>query len=161
MKTLFIILLGLFVACGQSEPQLRLRDYPQVDTELQPYVSMFMRDCSARRSDCDVRLRLVRTIKVVTMPKEAKGSSIVTLGTCYIGTFSRVIHINREALPYQGRYMQALIYHELAHCMYDLEHETKSGMLMSELMPPLVTLVRDWQVLLDDMFAAIQERHGE
>ena len=165
------VLVGACVACGtaddvlQEQPKAKQTPVPYtggpaIDKELQPYVDLFMKDCEVRRLDCQDNLNKLKEIKVVDMEDKNKEDAEVTVGLCYSSLFSKRIHINRLALEYKGRYMQTLVYHELGHCMYDLDHEKKPDMLMSEIMPSMVVIVRDWQTLLDDFFAAIEEENG-
>lgn len=171
--TTFVIsaLVGACVACGTGEEPLPkepkttatprpVQDGPAIDKELQYYVDLFIDDCEVRRKDCKMRLSWLKEIKVVEMEDKDKTDQAVTVGLCYLSIFSRRVHINKVALEYSSRYVQTLVYHELGHCMYDLDHEEKPDMLMSEMMPSMAVIFRDWNHLLDDFFAAIEEENG-
>jgi hypothetical protein len=157
--------IGACVACGTNDSQVPaptadLIERPAIDSEVKGYVDMFMADCEARRTDCKENLAKILEIRVVTIPDLNPKDDEVTVGLCYDGFFFKRIHINKIALAYHGRYMQTLIYHELGHCMYNLDHEEKLDMIMSPVMPSIVTLVQNWNLLLADLFVAIEEKHG-
>ena len=168
--TAFLIsaLIGACVACGtqdstdipDEEVQKPSLTGPVIDKSLRSYVRQFLNDCEVRRTDCEARLSLLEEIKVVDIPDEKPNDDEVVVGLCYSNFFQKKVHINSLALKFSGRYMQALVYHELGHCMYGLDHEKKPDMLMSEMMPSLLVLVRDWDELLADFFAAIEEENG-
>ncbi len=131
-----------------------------IDEELELFVSLFMQDCKQRRTDCEYRLNKLKEIKVVDMPDLDKTDNEVVIGLCYDTLFSKRVHINRAIIDYADRYLQALMYHELGHCMYGLDHLEESDKLMSPSMPSFTVLMRDWGALVEEMFTAIKEQHG-
>lgn len=169
MKTIssFIttLLISACVACGTSDAQKPLEPKligppPAVDKELRPYVDMFIRDCEARRKDCQERLSKILEIRVVNMPNFSKKDDEIVIGLCYDGFLIKRIEINKQIMSYHGRYLQTLVYHELGHCMYDLEHEQRTDMIMSPAMPEITILMQYWNDMLAEFFSAIEEQHG-
>lgn len=165
-------MVGACVACGVGDDRVVTRDKvppkektertdgPRVDEELKLYVELFMADCEARRTDCEKKLNSIYEIRVVEMEDKNKNDKEIVIGVCYLNLFSNKVHINKLAFQYGHKYVQTIMYHELGHCMYDLDHEEKDDMLMSPMMPELKTILHDWSRLLDDFFAAIQEQNG-
>lgn len=154
------------VACGTkdtyqkpSEPVL-VEKAPAIDQELKPYVAMFMHDCEARRTDCKTRLSKILEIRAVNIPDFNEKDNEVVIGLCYDGFLYKRVEINKAIIHYHVKYLQTLIYHELGHCMYDLEHENKTDTIMSPVMPDITILIKEWEALLLDFFATIEERNG-
>jgi len=165
------MVVGACAACGTSdirqvEPRLQPTpvDAPAretfIDEDLRLYVELFMNDCEARRTDCEEKLKLVEEIRLVEIPDLNKQDKEMVVGLCYLNFFSNKVHISKAVFSFGHKYVQTIMYHELGHCMYDLDHEKKDDMLMSAMMPDLTVLLQDWPQLLDDFFAAIQEQHG-
>lgn len=173
MKYIVIYLLGLFlgacVACGTDDifqqpptyttPTNRIYE-TDIDEELELFVTLFMRDCEARRTDCKKKLERIKEIKVVDMPDLDKTDNEIVIGLCYDNIFNRRVHINRAIIDHTDRYLQALMYHELGHCMYGLDHLKESDRLMSPAMPSIMVLIQDWPELVEEFFAAIREENG-
>lgn len=132
----------------------------EIDEELKLFVALFMQDCKERRTDCEYRLNRIKEIKVVDMPDLDKTDNETVVGLCYDGLFVKRVHVNRDIIDYADRYLQALMYHELGHCMYGLDHLEESDKLMSPAMPSFTTLLRNWRPLVDEMFAMIKENNG-
>jgi predicted metal-dependent hydrolase len=132
----------------------------EIDEELELFVALFMADCEAKRKDCKYRLNKIKEIKVVDMPDLDKSDNEMVIGLCYDSLFTKRVHVNREIIHYADRYLQALVYHELGHCMYGLDHVEESDKLMSPAMPSFTALMRDWGKLVEEMFNAIEEYHG-
>jgi hypothetical protein len=170
MKSMLIsFILGACIACGTSElprpeqenPPAQDGSGPQVDSQLKVFVENFLEDCEARRTDCAEKLDRIRSIRIVEMPDLDTQDKEVTIGLCYDNLFNRRIEINKDIMDNSYIYIKVLIYHEIGHCAYGLDHEKKENMLMSPVMPGLAYIWRNWRLMLDDYFAAIHEKHGD
>jgi hypothetical protein len=166
---LLSLVIGACVACGTGDifeptpnynPPVNKTYDVEIDEELEMFVNLFMHDCNTRRTDCKYRLQRIKEIKVVDMPDLDKSDNEVVIGLCYDTIFSKRVHINRDVINFSDRYLQALMYHELGHCMYGLDHLQESDKLMSPAMPSFPVLIRDWKTLVEEMFTTIKEYHG-
>ena len=54
--------------------------------------------------------------------------------------------------------LRALMFHEIAHCAYGLDHVPEKNKLMSEYMPLPSTIIYEWDRLVDEMFTQIKTR---
>ena len=173
MKNLVIYALAYFlgacVACGTQDIFEPTPTYTapvnktyetEIDEVLYPFVAMFLKDCEARRTDCKKKLERIKEIKVVDIPDVDKSDKEVVIGLCYDTLFNRRVHINRAIIDYADRYLQALMYHELGHCMYGLDHLKQSDRIMSPAMPPLLVLINQWEELVEELFVAIRKDNG-
>lgn len=156
MLSLFIVILVSVLSIPVAN-----KDLPRIDPEVQEFVDQFMHDCQLRRKDCYQKLSRVREIKVIEMVTFAEEEPGETIGRCYYGTLSSTIHLSKDAMRYADRYIKALVYHELGHCMYDLDHVERPGAVMSPYLPPLLYLVFQWDALLDEFFEQIRQKNGD
>jgi hypothetical protein len=166
---LLSFVIGACVACGTDDifqstpvynPPINNKHEVEIDEELKLFVDLFMEDCNTRRTDCKHRLQKIKEIKVVDMPDVDKLDNQVVIGVCYDNIIYKKVHINKEMIGYADKYLQALMYHELGHCMYDLDHVEESDKLMSPAMPSFIILLQNWKELVTEMFTAIEERNG-
>lgn len=173
MKQLIIIMLsyitGACVACGTGSIFSPSPTYNapktimygvDVDKQLELPVALFLQDCKSRRLDCLQKLSKIKEIKIVDIPDIDTTDNEIVIGLCYDSIFNRRVHINKQIVNFADRYLQALIYHELGHCMYDLDHAEESDRIMSPAMPPLVVLINRWSTMVAELFSSIEERHG-
>lgn len=170
-STIICFLLGACAACGTmdvtpppmtSEPQPTAKTSgPKIDKELQRFVDEFMLDCEARRTDCAKKLGRISSITVATIPDENPNDNELVVGLCYDRFFTHRIEINKEIINKPDMYLRVLMYHEIGHCAYGLDHEKEPDMIMSPMMPGLLTLLQHWSSMVTDFFATIQEKHGD
>jgi hypothetical protein len=120
---------------------------PVVEVDLIPVVEEFLRDCrgvDAARVDRNwARLR-----SVVYGPTTFDGETDRAAYCAIWGDGSREIVLNPR---FTGSVRRALVYHELGHCLLDLDHHPESGELMSPAVPPSVTLDTSWDLLVGRM----------
>lgn len=161
---LVLFLLGACAACGTTDSlntpnQVNSSTY--VDKDLQRFVDDFMRDCEARRTDCAEKMSQIDSIRVTVIPDLDTKDNEYVIGLCYDRPFNKYIEINKEIMNKSDWYIKTLLYHEIGHCAYDLDHDEQENTLMSPLIPPLYIIIRDWQLMLGDFFSAIYEKHGD
>jgi hypothetical protein len=168
MKNLLACLLAVIcIACGVYDVKDVIQTEESghistgIDPELQPFVDDFMRDCEARRTDCAKRMDRIKSIKLVDMPDLDKSDDEAVIGLCYDRPFTRRIEISKDIMDKPNLYIKVLMYHEIGHCAYGLDHETVPDAIMSPVMPSFVLLLRDWQLLLADFFVTIAQKHGD
>ena len=161
MRLLVPLLIALFLTFVERDSEIQYTTSAlgttQVDNVLRPYVDQFMRDCAARRTDCEEQLRWVKEIKAVDMRKMQAPSGNMVIGLCYINHIYHRVHINKKILHYGSSYIRAVVYHELGHCLYNLDHSPNQGDLMFEVIPDIFTLSEEWPRLMAGLFAMIEE----
>lgn len=161
MRLLVPLLIALFLTFVERDSEIQYTTSAlgatQVDDVLRPYVDQFMRDCAARRTDCEEQLRWVKEIKAVDMRKMQAPSGNMVIGLCYINPIYHRVHINKKILHYGSSYIRAVVYHELGHCLYNLDHSPNQGDLMFEVIPDIFTLSEEWPRLMAGLFAMIEE----
>lgn len=128
IKTLIAMLLLPAVACGREvsyeHTRKRIERPPTVvDTELQPVVGEWLVDCGIQLSrDCGELLKLVDSITVTEGYDEDQTIGRCVLEETYGGyILSRRVTIRRDMLkaPFS---LKALMTHELAHCVFLVDH---------------------------------------
>jgi hypothetical protein len=166
-STLVLFLLGACAACGTTDsltttPQPKPPEQgTHIDKDLQRFVDDFMRDCEARRTDCAEKMSQIDSIRITEIPDLDTKDNEYVIGLCHDRPFNKYIEINKEIMSKSDWYIKTLLYHEIGHCAYDLDHDAQENTLMSPLIPPLYIIIRDWQLMLGDFFSAIYEKHGD
>ena len=165
MRSMLVsFLLGACAACGTTD-SLNSPKQPEqstyIDKDLQRFVDDFMRDCEARRSDCAEKMSQIDSIRITVIPDLDTSDTEFVIGLCYDRAFTKNIEINKEIMSKSDWYIKTLLYHEIGHCAYDLDHDEQENTLMSPLIPPLYVIIRDWQLMLGDFFYSIYEKHGD
>lgn len=156
MKAL-IVLFAMLVSClsvKRTEPE-------SVDSRLQRFVTEFFLECSARRSDCKKALASIESIQVVDKLSDFDPGDEGVIGRCYISLYRKKIEILKEVLWKPDRYIKALVYHEIGHCAYNLDHVRETDELMSEYMPGMPALVFRWEAMLAQFFLEIRQKNGD
>jgi len=161
VRMVMLVVATLFFALAERDSEIQYTTSAlgstQVDDVLRPYVDQFMRDCTARRTDCEEQLRWVKEIKAIDMHRMQVPGGNMVIGLCYINPIYHRVHINKKILHYGSSYVRAVVYHELGHCLYNLDHSPNQGDLMSEVIPDIFTLSEEWPRLMAGLFAMIEE----
>lgn len=162
--TLICAALGACAACGTPDtppkPEAATAG-PQVDLELQPFVDDFLQECETRRTDCTESLNRIKSIRVTEIPDINTKDDEVVIGLCYDNIFNRRIEINKEIIGKSYTYIRVLVYHELGHCAYDLDHDKDPKAIMAANMPDMWVIIKNWEDMVMDLFGAIQQKHGD
>lgn len=151
--------MGAVIACGTFE-QPPVHTEQDIDSRLQPYVDQFLEDCEARRSDCRTKFGKITSIKVHKSFPLSDDITEDTIGLCQLTKRRNWIMIKEEVFDRFDEHVRALMYHELAHCMYELDHVPQKNKLMSVNMPDSATVVYKWRKLVDEMFDQVEQTHG-
>lgn len=160
LKVLFTTtLIGILVACGTFE-QPPVHTEQDIDSRLQPYVDQFLQDCETRRADCRTKFAKITSIKVHKAFPLSDDITEDTIGLCQLSRRRNWIMIKEEVFDRFDEHVRALMYHELAHCVYELDHVPEKNKLMSTHMPDILTVVYKWDKLVNEMFAQVEQRHG-
>lgn len=147
----------LFIsACGLEEPPTERK----IDERLLPYIQEFKEDCSRFRADCERALDRVHSITIHKAFPVSQHLSEDTIGICQFSGSKNWIMIKEDALDLFYQQIRALMYHELAHCAYELPHVTQKDRLMSPELPKSSALIYNWKGLVEEMFKQVEERHG-
>lgn len=157
-----VLLLTLF-ACGVMErPQIvRTPANQEVDSRLLPYLEDFRKECKRFRKDCDTRIAAVQSLKVVKDFAHEPSLSPETVGVCLLSFPSARIEIREDQLGTSKRYMRAIVYHELTHCAYYIDHVSRKGTLISEYIPDFIVLNTKWDRLITELFQEIGARYAD
>ena len=141
----------LVTSCGVAEaPEVQ-----NIDGKLRPYFEEFRQVCKTRRADCDDSLNKIKSVSVSPVfPPEGKDA----LGLCYLGRKYNWIIVHSSMLERFHEELRALMFHEIAHCAYGLDHVPEKNKLMSEYMPLPSTIIYEWDRLVDEMFTQIKTR---
>jgi hypothetical protein len=166
-SALACFLLGACAACGtmdsrevvQKRPPQSTKQY--IDEDLQPFVNEFMRDCEARRTDCAKKMAKISSITITEIPDVDPSDTEMVIGLCHDGLFTKRIEINKAVMDKPYIYLRVLMYHEIGHCAYDLDHEEANNTIMSPVMPRFLVIVQDWNLMLADFFVSIYQKHGD
>ena len=123
MRSSTIILISLFVSCGECS-----KSY--IDPALAPYVSEFKDDMRSYYKDTK---RPGRALQVVKFSNLAPGLA----GTCKvmeaesINVYYMEIHISNKLRDGADDFLRRTMYHELGHCLLDLDHVEGKPSLMN------------------------------
>lgn len=157
-------LIGTVLACGTLEDLPLIKEeekiVQEIDKSLQPYVSQFLEDCESRRSDCKDRFSKITSIKVYKSFPQSKDITEDTIGLCQLTKRRNWIMIRQDVFEMFDEHVRALVYHEMAHCMYELPHVPEKNKLMSTHMPDSATVVYGWTRLVNEMFLQVEQEHG-
>jgi predicted metal-dependent hydrolase len=151
--------MGAVIACGTFE-QPPVHTEQDIDKRLQPYVDHFLVDCEARRADCYTKFGKITSIKVHKSFPLSDDITEDTIGLCQLTKRRNWIMIKESVFDMFEEHIRALVYHELAHCMYELDHVPQKNKLMSANMPDSATVVYKWRKLVDEMFDQVEQTHG-
>lgn len=156
-----VVLASLLVSCGSELPVHRLIPGHHVANQ---YLNEFMSECDKRQAEvaarCRYNLQQLDSIQEVETIS-GDGTTPDTIGVCRTYstggvTWSRRIEIEQEArltLP-ESRY-KAVIWHELFHCLGDLDHVNDPDALMAPSVASQEQIENHWEKMVDDAFDAV------
>ncbi len=148
-----LLMLASSGSCGDEIPKF-------IDPALAPYIHDYMSECDARTECKDKkRIPLHRVEFSETLADEVAPDVV---GTCEIrffyipgitGHFSLRGYIKVVPPSYLFTELQfrALLYHELGHCIHQLDHDPHSP-IMREYLPMPDYLKKNWQYSIDELF---------
>lgn len=151
----------VLIICLISCLSVKQAEQDPVDPKLHRFIEAFLKECNQRRKDCQQALNRIESIKILDKLSGFEPGDEGVIGRCYIFFRKRKIEILREVMVQPDKYIKALLYHEIGHCGYDLEHVPEEDTLMSEHMPGMPTLVFKWKELMDGFFAEIRKKNGD
>lgn len=170
---LFLLILPLLEGCGRAKDELddyifqeinRKVNRPDrfIDPDLQPFMDEYVRDMSDRGIDTDIS-NLYRLEYADVLEIEEKGEVRKLLGVCYHNRDPKGYYGTIKILRGHGEEVtRAIVYHELGHCVHDLDHSDKPNTLM---FPSLTTnpqfYVDNWTQLVDEMVEYIKQQRGD
>lgn len=162
--TLICAAIGACAACGTPEPTsstVKLPIQQKIHPNLQPFVEEFLADCETRRSDCVERLSLIESMDVVDIPDLNTKDDEIIVGLCYDRFYTKKIEVNKLIMNKPYIYTRLLMYHELGHCAYGLDHEDDPHAIMAPSMPEMWVIAQNWPEMVMDLFGTIQQKHGD
>lgn len=159
MKKLLTAL--LLTGCGTLPLLEEVPLNTQIDPELKPYVDDFLLSCKFQgtESKCLKNLKRIKSIKLQE-EKEPEGKPA---GSCLItsyfgGSHDGIITIRKdyfEALVNLEIARKSLMFHELGHCLGNMDHiDTRPHIMNAKHWFPYNDT--DWQVAVDDMFNSMR-----
>ena len=166
MKRTTIIAITFFMgACGDVT-QIKPDRY--VHPDLTELVDQFRADAEARQVDTSAgfgKLRIINFVDSLVTSKKVDGSHSRAIGVCkyykskYVrGVYWREIYLERsvyeKTIEKNPKFFEALVYHELGHCVLDLEHVTKWSSIMHSKVPPFSSekFKVKWPEMVDELF---------
>lgn len=134
----------LLVGCGSTEAK--------VDPELASFVEDFLADARAFGVG-EGHWHEVSSVGFADL------GDLSLAGMCY--TKSRKVEIASVHWPYQGPCVRrALLYHELGHCVLDLEHSEVKEDLMFHQLPDEASCVREFEAARRRFFEGVKFQAG-
>lgn len=165
IKSMIIKMLVLLVllACGMPERHTMVRTSERqiVDSRLLEHMEAFRADCKLYRDDCDSRIATVSSLAVVQSFDPDASVPPDAIGLCLLQLPSVRIEIQAEQLYAPAAYLRAIVYHELAHCAYYLQHVERKGTLISPHIPDRIILKLEWDRLVTELFAEIGAQYAD
>ena len=154
----------LLSACG-AEESLQFSRRPQdisfdqylisaVDPQIRPHFVEFIEFCKlSSKSDSDVCLANLSKLKNIRLKSGALVESNPTvIGLCEI-SIDRTVTIRSDFFDHRSIAFKALVWHELGHCLLDLDHiEGTNSHIMNANLPSSRTLQLSWTAFVKDFF---------
>ena len=151
IKTSILLMLFLLISCGTTQPIKQFGN--DFSPELQDDVFEFLADCQRHLHTHKCNQLILLTVKVQKLPEPDQ------LGVCYTyyspNEHVRNIYIDPSIV---GTAQQKLVvYHELAHCIFEMDHyDTKVDIMNSYTYEQKALWIYDnWDFFLKAMFSRI------
>lgn len=163
MITKFFVFLLFLVGCGSYEQTVLEKkvetpfyiDIDKVDSDVLPYVMEFAGYCEKFElvQNCKKNFNKIKKIKVVSSFEER-----LVVGKCYLyKTGERRVEINGTLMHLDSFSMQAVVIHEIAHCVLGAEtdifpHYDEAPDIMNTYLLPEKILFLSWPSLIESLF---------
>jgi hypothetical protein len=123
-----------------------------VDAPIRPHFAEFIEFCKlSSQDDADTCLSNINKLKSVRLKTGVIDKSNPTIiGVCEIG-IDRTVTIRSDFFDHKSIAFKALIWHELGHCLLDLDHIEGNHIMNANLPSPRV-LQSSWTFLVKDFF---------
>lgn len=158
---------ALFLSACGAEERLRVSTRPQdisfdqyltsvVDGPIRPHFVEFIEFCKlSTESDADTCLANLGKLKDVRLKSGAIDESNPTvIGLCEIG-INRTVTIRSDFFDHRSIAFKALIWHELGHCLLDLDHiDGTDNHIMNPYLPSNKALQSSWAYFVKDFFTS-------
>lgn len=138
----FLLLLVAISGCGCMDTT----SGPSIHPELRGYVEDFLIDCDGYGAD----LSDLAALRYVDFAEQMEGSDV---GICWIirskvlqRTWATAIEVERMENETMQR---ALMYHELGHCILNLDHRPDT--MMAAVLLDEKTYLTNWNTLVEDL----------
>lgn len=154
-RFLFLLVLQL-TGCYACGPRTQVEHKPTIAAEVQGYVDQFLADADSR----NLLGTMVNEYFELDEIYLGDTGSPNAIGMCYIGYRSRWVVLD-PAFQGSPRMWRTLIYHELGHCLLNLDHypseidiDTTENKSSIDIMNPSLPLLteEEWGPLVDRLF---------
>ena len=125
-----------------------------VDAPIRPHFAEFIEFCKLSSQDnADTCLANLNKLKNVRLkPGVIEPSNPHIIGVCEIG-IDRSITLRSDFFDHRSIAFKALVWHELGHCLLDLDHiDGEDNHIMNSNMPNVKTLQSSWSSFVKDLF---------
>jgi len=152
-----LVTLSLLVGCGASPMYDAPKPRRYVHADFKPYLEEFQNIMrSAGKHDGDIR-----SLNHFIWVDQFKDPSTPVVGQCqsleYSGTFYKKRMWNIEILKreYSPNQLRELLFHELGHCIYKLDHRDDKLAIMNPYLSSEKQLVPAWDEMLQDFIDSV------
>lgn len=150
-----IALVLMLTACG-SEDTASTRtvqvepEYGNISPEIRPHLREFIEYCkqSEYARSCSVNLKKLRYAKV----KENISDDRAVIGTCGSNGDERVVELKANFADKDSLQFKTLVWHELGHCLMDLDHNDNSFNIMNSNISSELRIALTWPRLVKSVF---------
>lgn len=130
----------------------------RVSVEARPHFVEFIQYCDASVPSVKTRClsNLNRLTSVSTLYDHIPGSEPDTVGVCEFSTqknSSRRVTLRGDAFDHDSLSFKTLVWHELGHCLLDLDHVDDGDVhIMNSYIPYSTVLALEWADLVKELF---------
>jgi len=163
-KTLTIVSAFLLTACGAEETLHVSRGQRDisfdrhlesaVDAPIRPHLVEFVEFCKlSSQSDSDTCLANLPKLKNVRLKSGVLDPANPTvIGLCEMA-IDRTVTIRSDFFDHRSIAFKALVWHELGHCLLDLDHiDGTNNHIMNANLPSSKVLQSSWEIFIKDFF---------
>lgn len=154
------------VGCGEFDSKtptiLSFNDFliQKIPQKIRPHFAEFFQYCEiSSQSNSDLCHQNIKYLSTVSMKGEQIASDKPnTVGICRIGGYREII-LRSDVYPINSLSFKILVWHELGHCLLDLDHVSEAD--RSSVMNPFILweseLVNNWPYFVSDLFFKTNE----
>jgi hypothetical protein len=151
-------------ACGSNE-SLYVSRHPQnisfdeyltsaVDAPIRPHFVEFIEFCKLSSQDdtntCAANIGKLKNVRLKSGPIDESNPTVI--GLCEIG-IDRTVTIRSDFFDHRSIAFKALVWHELGHCLLDLDHiDGVDNHIMNSYLPSNKALQSSWAYFVKDLF---------
>lgn len=128
---------------------------PDIDPSVMDDVYSFLEDCA--EYNCD--LSDWHKLKSITISQELNKDKDTLAGVCMYDPYTRDIILDPDSYQPGNCRSKSLAYHELAHCVLNLDHvESNQFEIMNPAMPTEYDCITNWEAAADRFFKSALDK---